>query len=182
MFLRRSKTKGIKQGTRAVTDRLPNPEEVRGQVAGITKGVTKGVTKAAGRGGKRAAREVSDLLPEPEEIAEATRRATDKLFRARAKRHRKEQRKHKRRLVFRGIGVAGLLAAAGAAVMTVTGKLRKRGEEARSQAAATAPEATPASGRATTAPQSGDTSTPASAEVSPIRDESTAASSNRRKS
>lgn len=190
MFLRRGKTKRNKQGMRAVTDHLPAPDEVRGQVAGFTKGVTK----AAGRRGKRAAREMTDLLPEPEEIAEATRRATDKLFRARAKRRRKEERKRKRRLVVRGIGLAGLLAGAGAAAMAVLGKLRKRGEAARSQTpeaeatdTATPDTAVPeagspsSSGNATTAPRGGN-ATPNNAGVSTIHDESAAASTNRRKS
>ncbi len=81
---------------------------------------TATVGKKAGRrgmaAGKRASRRargatleaVGRRLPEPEQVAELTRRATEKVFPERAKHHRKAARKRRRRLLFGGVGLAGL--------------------------------------------------------------------------
>jgi len=78
------------------------------------------VGKEAGRrgmaAGKRASRRargatleaVGRRLPEPEQVAELTRRATEKVFPERAKHHRKAARKRRRRLLYGGVGLAGL--------------------------------------------------------------------------
>jgi hypothetical protein len=71
----------------------------------------KGV--AAGRKASRRARgatldAVERRLPEPEQVAELTRRATEKVFPERAKQHRKTVRKRRRRLLYGGAGLTGL--------------------------------------------------------------------------
>ncbi|HEX9343669.1 MAG TPA: hypothetical protein VF995_08660 [Actinomycetota bacterium] len=216
MFLRRSKSKGGKRGlpkagnvrdqVADVTDDLTDSLEAARDA--ITKAMrsssrrgadatrqaarkTTTATKQAGRRGRRAARELSDLVPEPEAIAEATRRATDKLLPALAKQRRKEQRKRKRRLITRGAGLLGLLGAAG---MIITGKLRRRGEAARypyqtePAPGAGMADGRPASATATGPQQSGSTTPASGAEagagpaVAHIRDEGAPATSNRRKS
>lgn len=200
MFLRKSKSRSGKLG-------LPKPGDVRDQVAGVTDDLTdaleaardaiaralrsssrRGATagRKAGRRGWRAARQVTELMPEPEAIAEATRRATDKLLPARAKQRRKEQRKRRRRLIVGGVGLASLLGTAG---MLVANRLRKRGEAARSQyQAEPAPGADtgngrPASATASGVQQSGGTAAGAEsgAAVTPLRDEGASAASDRRK-
>jgi hypothetical protein len=212
MLLRRSKSKGGKRGlpkaagnvrdqVADVTDDLTDSLEAardaitramrsssrRGSDATKQAARRTGTTaKQAGRRGRRKARDLADLVPEPEVLAEATRRATDKLMPARATQRRKEQRKRKRRLIVRGAGLAGLLATAG---MIVTGKLRRRGEAARHQyQAEPAPGADMAGGRpaSATAPgtqQSGSTTSGAESgpAVAHIRDEGAPATSNRRK-
>ncbi len=66
-------------------------------------------SKRASRRARRAARDaVGRRLPEPEQVAEVTRRATDKMFPERAKHHRKTARKRWRRLLYGGTGIAGL--------------------------------------------------------------------------
>jgi hypothetical protein len=64
--------------------------------------------KKARRRAREAAREAVERLPEPEQVAEMTRRATEKLFPERAKQFRKTQRKRTRRRLYAGAGVAGL--------------------------------------------------------------------------
>ncbi|HZD00807.1 MAG TPA: hypothetical protein VFA46_11655 [Actinomycetes bacterium] len=66
------------------------------------------VGKAARQRATTAAREAVERLPEPEQVAEMTRRATEKLFPERAKQYRKAQRKHTRRRVYGAAGLAGL--------------------------------------------------------------------------
>jgi hypothetical protein len=84
------------------------------------------VSKQASRRARNAALDaVERRLPEPDEVADMTRRATDKLFPERAKQHRKASRKRRRRLVFGGAGLAGL----GMAIGWLTAP--KRGGEAR---------------------------------------------------
>ncbi len=76
------------------------------------KGVAAG--RKAGRRARGAAREVLEKrLPEPEQVAEMTRRATDKLLPERAEQRRKTNRKRRRRLLFGSAGVAGLGVLAG---------------------------------------------------------------------
>lgn len=63
--------------------------------------------KRAGRRARGATFEaVERRLPEPEQVAELTRRATEKVFPERAKHHRKNARKRRRRLMFGGAGLA----------------------------------------------------------------------------
>jgi hypothetical protein len=64
--------------------------------------------RRAGRKSADAARQVVDRLPEPEQVADVTRRAADKLFPERAKARRKAQRKRRRGLFYRGVGLAGV--------------------------------------------------------------------------
>ncbi len=80
------------------------------------KGMVAG--KEAGRrardAARGAAREVLERrLPEPEQVAELTRRATDKLFPEHAKQRRKANRRRRRRLLLGGAGLAGLGVLAG---------------------------------------------------------------------
>lgn len=85
------------------------------------------------RAGKQASRRargaaldaVGRRLPEPEQVAEMTRRATDKMFPERAKQHRKIARKRRRRLLYGGAGLAGL----GMLIGWLTAP--KKGDEAR---------------------------------------------------
>jgi hypothetical protein len=139
-------------------------------------------TKKAGRRGRRTARDLTDLVPEPEAIAEATRRATDKLLPARARQRRKERRKRRRRLIVRGVGLASLLGAAG---MFATSRLRKRGEAARSQyqtepaPGAGVSDGRPASATAPGAQQGGSAVTEPSPAVTQLRDQGTPATHNR---
>ena len=66
-------------------------------------------SKRATRRARGAAQEaVGRRIPEPEQVAEMTRRATDRMFPERAKQHRKAARKRRRRMLFGGTGIAGL--------------------------------------------------------------------------
>jgi hypothetical protein len=81
---------------------------------------TATLSKEAGRrgmmAGKRAGRRargatfdvVGRRLPEPEQVADLTRRATEKVFPELAKQHRKTGRKRRRRLIYGGAGLAGV--------------------------------------------------------------------------
>jgi hypothetical protein len=51
---------------------------------------------------------VGKRLPEPEQVAELTRRATEKVFPERAKQHRKVAGKRRRRLMYGGAGLAAI--------------------------------------------------------------------------
>ncbi|HEX6674381.1 MAG TPA: hypothetical protein VF486_05065 [Actinomycetes bacterium] len=76
--------------------------------------------RASRRQAKAARARLSDA-----DLGELPKKAADKLFRERAKERRKERRKRQRRLVYRGVGVAGL----GVLVGWLTAP--KRGQEAR---------------------------------------------------
>jgi hypothetical protein len=93
--------------------------------------------KEAGRKGvkasKQASRQARDAaldavgrrLPDPDQVANMTRRATDKMFPERAKQNRKAARKRRRRMVAAGAGVAGV----GMLIGWLTAP--KKGDEAR---------------------------------------------------
>ena len=88
------------------------------------KGVEAG--KHASRRARGAALDtVERSLPEPDEAAEMARRVADKFFPERAKQYRKTARKRRRRMVMRGMGIAGL----GVAIGWLTAP--KRGDETR---------------------------------------------------
>jgi gas vesicle protein len=71
------------------------------------KGVAAG--KRAGRRARGATLDaVGRRLPDPEQVAELTRRATEKVFPERAKHHRKTARKRRRRLMYGGAGLAAV--------------------------------------------------------------------------
>jgi hypothetical protein len=91
------------------------------------KGATvgAGVGKEARRRARNVAREAVERLPEPEQVADVTRRATEKLFPESVKHHRKARRKRARRRMFAGASLAGLGVLAG--WLTAP----RRGEEAR---------------------------------------------------
>lgn len=81
-------------------------------------------SRKAGRRQASAAREAADRLSDSD-LADATRRATDKLFPEKAKQRRKAQRKRRRGLAYRAAGLAGLGALFGWLAVS------KRGQEAR---------------------------------------------------
>ncbi len=83
------------------------------------------VGKKARRRARSVAREAADRLPEPEQVADMTRRATEKLFPESVKHHRQTRRKRARRRLFAGASLAGLGVLAG--WLTAP----KKGEEAR---------------------------------------------------
>jgi gas vesicle protein len=80
-------------------------------------------TRQASRRQAKAARAAAERLDA--EISGLSKKAADKLFRERAKQRRKVQRRQRRRLVYRGAGVAGL----GVLVGWLTAP--RRGQEAR---------------------------------------------------
>ncbi len=80
--------------------------------------------RKAGRRQAKAARQAADRLADSE-LADATRRAADKLFPEKAKARRKARRKRRRGLAYRTAALAGLGALAGWLTMS------KRGQEAR---------------------------------------------------
>jgi gas vesicle protein len=68
--------------------------------------------EAGKRAGRRARGATFDVvgrrLPEPEQVAELTRKATEKVFPERAKQHRKAAGRRRRRLMYGGAGMATL--------------------------------------------------------------------------
>jgi hypothetical protein len=88
----------------------------------------KGVkaSRKAGRQAREAALEaVGRRIPDPEQVADMTRRATDKMFPERARQNRKAASKRRRRMMVAGAGVAGL----GMLIGWLTAP--KKGQEAR---------------------------------------------------
>jgi gas vesicle protein len=83
------------------------------------------VGKKARRRARGVAHEAVNRLPEPEQVAEVTRRATEKLFPERAKQYRQTQRKRTRRRVYG----AGVLAGLGMLVGWLTAP--RKGDEVR---------------------------------------------------
>jgi hypothetical protein len=105
-----------------------------GKVAG-RKSVEAG--KQATRRARGAALDaVERRLPEPDEVADMTRRATDKLFPERAQQYRKAGRKRRRRLAMGGVGLAGLGMAIGWLTAPKKGGEAREALKARANAAA----------------------------------------------
>jgi gas vesicle protein len=145
MFFRRGKSR-VQQAKEAVAERLPDREQARDQVADLTGEVADALEAAqsaitrlaasAGRKGASTTRKarkqsaklaetVSERLPDPDQVVDAYRKVTDKLFPERVKQRRKQARKRRRGLLYRGAGIAGLGLLAG--WLTAP----KRGAEAR---------------------------------------------------
>jgi hypothetical protein len=83
-------------------------------------------SKKASRQARAAALEaVARRMPDPDQVADMTRRATDKMFPERARQYRKVARKRRRRMMVAGAGVAGL----GMLIGWLTAP--KKGQEAR---------------------------------------------------
>ena len=83
-------------------------------------------SKKASRQARDAALEaVARRIPDPDQVADMTRRATDKMFPERARQYRKVSRKRRRRMMAAGAGVAGL----GMLIGWLTAP--KKGQEAR---------------------------------------------------
>lgn len=137
------------------------------------------IGKEAGRKGTKASKEASRQareaaleavgrrMPDPDQVADLTRRATEKMFPERAKQNRKITRKRRRRMIAAGAGVAGL----GMLIGWLTAP--KRGDEARQalKERASAASDKVAEMRATTGPQG-----PASATSSTATDSGSGAS------
>jgi hypothetical protein len=129
------------------------------------------IGKEAGRKGAKASKETSRQardaaleavgrrLPDPDQVADMTRRATDKMFPERAKQNRKTTRKRRRRMMAAGAGVAGL----GMLMGWLTAP--KRGDEARQalKERASAASDKVAEMRATTGPQRPASTSPSTA-------------------
>ena len=90
---------------------------------GAARQAAESTRRASGRKAK-AARAAAERLGESD-LGDLSKKAADRLFRERAKARRKDRRKHQRRMVYRGAGVAGV----GVLVGWLTAP--KRGREAR---------------------------------------------------
>lgn len=84
--------------------------EATRRTATLSKEASRRGMAAGRRAGRRARGATLDAverrLPEPEQVAELTRRATEKVFPERAKHHRKTAGKRRRRLMYGGAGLA----------------------------------------------------------------------------
>ena len=155
MFRRRSRIRQTKRAvagrlpsTDEVRDQVAGVTDELGDALDVARdAIAKAMSSAGRRGteagaeatrkgavlGKEASRRARDAaldavgrrLPEPEQVAEMTRRATDKMFPERAKQHRKTARKRRRRMLYGGAGAAGL----GMLIGWLTAP--KKGDEAR---------------------------------------------------
>jgi hypothetical protein len=119
--------------TKAMSSASRRTSEASAEATRRATALSKEASRKSVKASKKASRQARDAaleavarrMPDPDQVADMTRRATDKMFPERARQYRKVARNRRRRMMAAGAGVAGL----GMLIGWLTAP--KRGQEAR---------------------------------------------------
>lgn len=119
--------------TKAMSSASRRTSEASAEATRRATALSKEASRKSVKASKKASRQARDAaleavarrMPDPDQVADMTRRATDKMFPERARQYRKVARKRRRRMMVAGAGVAGL----GMLIGWLTAP--KKGQEAR---------------------------------------------------
>jgi hypothetical protein len=119
--------------TKAMSSASRRTSEASAEATRRATALSKEASRKSVKASKKASRQARDAaleavarrMPDPDQVADMTRRATDKMFPERARQYRKVARKRRRRMMAAGAGVAGL----GMLIGWLTAP--KKGQEAR---------------------------------------------------
>ncbi|HEX8929884.1 MAG TPA: hypothetical protein VGA45_13275 [Actinomycetota bacterium] len=119
--------------TKAMSSASRRTSEASAEATRRAATLSKEASRKSVKASKKASRQARDAaleavarrIPDPDQVADMTRRATDKMFPERARQYRKVARNRRRRMMAAGAGVAGL----GMLIGWLTAP--KKGQEAR---------------------------------------------------
>lgn len=119
--------------TKAMSSASRRTSEASAEATRRATALSKEASRKSVKASKKASRQARDAaleavarrMPDPDQVADMTRRATDKMFPERARQYRKVARNRRRRMMAAGAGVAGL----GMLIGWLTAP--KKGQEAR---------------------------------------------------